>query len=267
METLLSLRWLIVIAAGYALLVFVAHRSLYHPAKYPEGWWDLQARLEARDVALTAADGVKLHAWFIEQPGAEVVTLFLHGNAGNVTHRGLAIAGIRAAGSSILMPDYRGYGKSEGSPSERGLYADATASYRWLIAQGYKPGNIVLHGESLGCAVAVELAAREAVRSLVLEAPFTSPRDVAGRIFPVLGPMLIWGFNSRARIGSIRVPLLVIHGAKDEIIALSIGKDLYETANQPKQLWVLDEAGHNDLVRTAGTEYSERLAAFYRLGG
>lgn len=263
METLLSLRWLILIVAGYGLLVFIAHRSLYHPSRHPEGWWDMQSRLEASDVWITASDGVKLHGWLVEQHDSPLMTLFLHGNAGNVTHRGLAIAAIRAAGSSVLIPDYRGYGKSEGSPSERGLYADAEAAYQYLLAKGHKPENIVLHGESLGSALAIELATRHKVKAMVLESPFTSPRDVAGRVFPVLGPLVIWGFNSRERIGKVKTPLLVIHGAADEIIHISIGKDLFEAANEPKQLWVLEQAGHNNLVVAAGREYSERLAKFY----
>lgn len=263
METLLSLRWLILILAGYAMLVIIAHRSLYHPAKYPQGWWDAQARLGAEDVTIRTSDGVNLHAWWVPQDDAKLVTLFLHGNAGNITHRALAMAAVRAAGSALLMPDYRGYGKSEGSPSEKGLYADGEAAFQHLLAKGYKPQDIVLHGESLGCAVAVELATRHAVKGIVLVSPFTSPRDVAGRVFPVLGSFVIWGYNSLDRIKQVKAPLLVIHGDKDEIIHVSLGKDLYEAANEPKHLWIIEGAGHNDLPVRAGQEYSERLAKFY----
>ena len=109
---------------------------------------------------LQAADGVKLHAWWLKAPGSRVATLFLHGNAGNVTHRAGHMLAIAEAGSSVLVIDYRGYGRSEGRPDEAGLYADAEAAYQHLLAAGYTPDRIVLHGESLGTAVAVELASR-----------------------------------------------------------------------------------------------------------
>lgn len=263
LEMLLAARWLLIIAAGFGLLVWVAHRSLYYPMRYPQGWWQEQARIGAVDVWLTTRDGVKLHGWYLQQPGAELVTLFLHGNAGNVTHRALAMAAIGAAGSSVLVIDYRGYGKSEGRPSERGLYADADAAYDYLVAQGHTPDKIIVHGESLGSAVAVELASRRPIKGLILESPFTTPRDVAGRVFPVLGPMVISGYDSLARIGKVRVPLFVIHGSADEIIHVSLGRDLFEAANPPKELWVVEGAGHNNLVAASGDAYIERVKAFH----
>lgn len=231
--------------------------------KAPEGWWQVQQEVGAEDVWLTAGDGVKLHGWWVGAKDAAVATLFLHGNAGNVTHRGAALREIAAAGSSVLIVDYRGYGKSEGSPSESGLYRDADAGYDWLLAKGFAENRIIIHGESLGTAVAVELAERKHCRGVVLEAPFSSARDVAGKVFPFVGPLVMWGFDSMARIGLLRAPLLVIHGDRDEVIDIELGRKLFAAAREPKRMWVIAGGGHNNIVEAGGPEYGRRLREFY----
>jgi uncharacterized protein len=260
-----ALALLLIAGCAWAALAWLAHRSAFFPMRYPDGWWGVQQELGAQDVWFTAGDGVTLHAWWLPRKDASVVTLFLHGNAGNVTHRGPAMREIAAAGSSVLLLDYRGYGKSEGSPSESGLYRDADAAYSWLLAKGHAESAIVIHGESLGTAVAVDLASRKRCRALVLEAPFSSARDVAGSVFPGLGPLLMWGFHSAAKIPKVHVPLLVIHGDADEVIDISLGRRLFEAANSPKQLWVLPGVGHNNIVEAAGPAYAARLRAFYAI--
>ncbi len=132
----------------------------------------------------------------LQQVGAELVTLYLHGNAGSVTHRYARIREITAAGSSVLMIDYRGHGKSGGRPTENGLYADAKTGYQLLEQMGFRPEQIVLHGESIGCAVAIHVASQNLCGGMVLEAPFTSAADVAQTVLPVVGPMLVRSFNS-----------------------------------------------------------------------
>lgn len=129
-----------------------------------------------------------VHGWWVAKPGACLTTLYLHGNVGNITHR-LGQQEITAAGSSALILDYRGYGKSEGWPTEMGLYQDSSAAYHYSINTGFTPKQIVLHGESLGTAVAVDLASRQGCAGLVLEAPFTSARYVAQATFPLVGPL------------------------------------------------------------------------------
>ncbi len=255
--------WPLVAASGYGLMCFLANRSIYYPMKYPQGFWDLQPQLGASDIWLRTSDALRIHGWLVGRPDARAVTLFLHGNAGNLTHRMNHIREITSAGSSILVIDYRGYGRSEGRPSEHGLYRDAEAGYQYLVHSGYKPERIVLHGESLGTAVAVDLAVRRRCGGLVLEAPFTSGRDVAGRALPLLGPFLTWGWDSKRGIPKVRTPVLVIHGTRDEVIPLDLGKKLFEAANQPKWFWVVENAGHNDILETAGSRYQKRLAAFY----
>jgi fermentation-respiration switch protein FrsA (DUF1100 family) len=244
-------------------LHYLAQAALYHPSKYPTGFWDVQAQLNAQDVWLRTRDGVRIHAWFVECPGSRLVTLFFHGNAGNVTHRYPHFQEIAAAGSSLLMIDYRGYGKSAGAPSEAGLYKDADAAFDWLLANHYTPAQIVIHGESLGSAVAVDLASRRACAGLVLEAPFTSAGEVAGTILPVVGPLVMRDFDSRSKIGRVHAPLLLIHGDRDEVIPYRLGQALFAAAPEPKTFWTVPGSGHNDILETAGPLYRVRLHAFY----
>jgi fermentation-respiration switch protein FrsA (DUF1100 family) len=250
--------------AVYLAIVYVAHQSLYFPAKYPEGSWEAQALLGASDVWLDTSDGVRVHAWSIPRAGAAWVTLHLHGNGGNITHRYPHYHEIQAAGSAVLALDYRGYGKSGGKPSESGLYRDAEAAYDYLLKAGYRANQIIVHGESLGTAVAVELASRRPCAGVVLEAPFTSASDVAGTVVPVIGSLAMWGFNSRARIGRVHVPVLMIHGDRDEVIPLRLGQALFAAALEPKSFWLVPGAGHNDIAEVAGARYGERLQSFYK---
>ena len=200
----------------------------------------------------------------MQRKDAPWVTLFLHGNAGNVTHRYQHIREISAAGSSILVLDYRGYGKSQGWPTEKGFYLDAATAYQHVLSLGYRPEQIIVHGESIGTSVAVEVASRNACGGVVLEAPFPSARDVARTVLPVLGPMLIWSFNSTKNMGRVRAPLLFIQGDEDEIIPIRLGQDLFAAAPEPKSFWIVRGATHNDILETAGPRYGERLRSFYQ---
>ncbi len=255
--------WPAVAAVGSGIVYWAANCAVFYPWKYPAGYWGAREQIGARDVWLRAADGVKLNAWWLEVPGSRLATLFLHGNAGNVTVRAGHLRAIAEAGSSVLVVDYRGYGRSEGRPDEAGLYADAEAAYQHLLAAGYTPDRIVLHGESLGTAVAVELASRRPVAGMILEAPFNAAREVARKVLPVLGPMVIRCFDSRERIKRVHVPLLVIHGDRDMIVPQALGRALFEEANEPKTFWSVAGADHNDLRQTAGPEYVKRLREFY----
>jgi uncharacterized protein len=249
---------LAVAVAVWGGLCLLARRSAFFPARYPQGRWTEQSRLGAQDVWLQA-DGNRLHAWWVEVPGATTATLFLHGNAGNLSHRGYAVEAVTAAGSSILVLDYRGYGKSEGSPSEAGLYADAQAAYDWLRGKGF--ARLVVHGESLGAAVAVDLASRNKVEGLILEAPFSSGRDMAAAVLPGVGPLVFWGWNSAAKITKVQAPLLLLHGDHDEVVPFRLGQRLFEAAKQPKTFWRAEGAGHNDLALHPG--YRRTLEAYF----
>jgi fermentation-respiration switch protein FrsA (DUF1100 family) len=257
------LAWSCAAILCYGFLCWRAERMMYYPMRYPEGAWSVQQSLGADDVWLNASDGTRLHSWWIDAPNAKFATVHLHGNGGNITHRDLSAQNILAAGSSVLLLDYRGYGKSDGRPSERGLYRDAEAAYDSVASRGFRPGQIIIHGESLGTAVATWLATKRPCAGVVLEAPFTSAKAVAARVLPVVGPALIWGYDNLSRINQVRAPLLIIHGDRDEIIAYEFGQQLFAAAGEPKSFWTIPGASHNDLHVIGRPEFPSRLAGFY----
>jgi len=250
-------------ALVYGAIWFVVSRLIFRPLRYPGGFWDTQAELGAQDVWLRTSDGLCLHAWFLEAPGSRLVTLYLKGNGTNLTNRKGHLRELVPAGSSVLILDYRGYGKSQGRPTERGLYRDADAGYDRLIGMGYQPAQIVLLGESLGSAVAVDLACRRPCAGVILECAFTSFSAMAGVFVPWVGRFFASGFNSLRKIGGVHAPLLVIHGERDTFAPYAMARALFEAANEPKSFWTVEGAGHIDIVQVAGPLYRARLQAFY----
>jgi fermentation-respiration switch protein FrsA (DUF1100 family) len=257
------LGWSLVAAAGGGAVWFWAQRSIYFPTRYPNGYWETRERVGAVDVWIMTRDGVKLHGWWIAPPGARLATLYLHGNGGNITHRQLHMHELPEAGTALLLIDYRGYGKSDGWPTEKGLYADAEAGYEHLLKQGFAANRIVVYGESLGTSVAVDLAARREVAGVVLEAPFTSASDVAARMLPVVGPLVMRSYNTRAKIGRVRAPIFILQGDQDEVIPFELGQALYAAAPEPKQFWRVAGAHHSDIPEFAPAEYREKMRAFF----
>jgi uncharacterized protein len=239
---------------------------IYYPTRYPDGDWARQAGIGAQDRWLAAADGTRLNAWWFPKSDARFTTLYLHGNGGNVTHRIDHARAILSAGSAFFALDYRGYGKSEGHPSECGFYEDAEAAYADLLELGYAPNRIILHGESLGTAVAVHLALNKRCAAVILESAPMSLSKMAGRVLPILGPLAAHGYDTYTMMRRLHVPLFVIHGDADEIVPFSHGQAIFRAANQPKYLWRVPGAHHNDLLYVAGSEYKEHLRTFYESG-
>lgn len=240
-----------------AALAWFGNRSIYFPMKYPEGDWNQGAT----DFWIETQDKVRIHGWYSAASSNRVV-LFLHGNAGNVTHRTYKMERLNAAGLNVLVIDWRGYGRSEGWPTEAGLRKDARAAYERLKEKGFDASRILLYGESLGTTVATLLAAEVPCAALVLEAPFPSVQAVAGKVLPLLGPLLVRGYNAEAVIGRVSVPKLFIHGDRDEVIDLALGQRLFKAAAEPKEFWLVGGAGHNDIAEVAGEQYTERLRGF-----
>lgn len=223
------------------------------------------AGLPFEDVWLRTEDGLRLHGWFVPREGARVTLLVLHGNAGNIGHRVAWIEMVRGASAHVLIFDYRGFGRSEGKPFEEGLYRDARAAYGWWeAARGRSGEKLVLLGESLGGAVATELATRAPVAGLIVQSSFTSARDMARTMLPLglLQPLAGVRFDSAARISNLRCPKLVIHGDRDEIVPFRLGRRLFELAAPPKEFYTVAGAGHNDLPWVGGAEYIRRIARF-----
>jgi hypothetical protein len=220
--------------------------------------------VDAEQVWLASEDGLRLHAFHLRAPGgASRAILLLHGNAGNASHRLPLAAAFARLGADVLLLDYRGYGLSAGRPSEAGVYADARAALAHLEARGFAAERVVLLGQSLGGAVAVDLAQERRLAGVVLESTFSSLSDVARSAFGPLGSLLVRGrFDSAAKISRLRAPLLVLHGDRDEIVPFELGRALFAAAPEPKRFEALTGAGHNDVAQTGGPEYFARIGRF-----
>jgi fermentation-respiration switch protein FrsA (DUF1100 family) len=222
---------------------------VFQPAPYPAGDWLAGPGLE--DAWVGSSGGVTLHGWFAEAKQPRAVVLYTHGNGGNITSRRGVLRLYRdRLNTSVLVFDYRGYGRSTGVPTEGGVLDDARAARRWLaLRTGVREADIVLVGHSLGGGVAVDLAARDGARGLVLEGTFTNLPDVAFSHVPLLPYHLFMRnrLDSIAKIASYQGPLLQAHGDADRIVRFELGRELFEAANEPKRFVPVQGCGHNDL--------------------
>lgn len=241
-----------------ALLAYMSameNRFLYFPVR------ELQATpgdygLRGEELRLTASDGVALYGWWIRAGGRQVVLLF-HGNAGNISHR-LDRAKLFAdrLGVDLFLVDYRGYGRSQGKPSEAGLYRDGLATYEAARARGFAAERIVLMGESLGCAVAADVAVTRPSAGVALETPFLSVPALARKHYPFVPTFLIRSrFDLESKIRRVTPPKLFLVAERDEIAPASHGRKLFELAAPPKELFVIPGAGHNDTYVVGGERY------------
>lgn len=217
------------------------------------------------DVSFAASDDVQLHGWFV--PGQEDVTwLWFHGNAGNISDRLENLELLHdELGVSVFLFDYRGYGRSEGSPSEEGTYRDGEAALAYLRSRAdVDPDRIVYFGRSLGAGVAVELALGEPPFALILESPVPSIPELARRHYPFLPvwPLIGTKYDSKGKIDKVAAPLLVLHGDEDDVVPFAAGRELFEAANEPKEFYTIRGAGHNDTYLVGGEEYFGVLQRF-----
>ena len=203
--------------------------------------------LDYEDVSLTTRDNEVLHGWYVPAKNPAGVVLFLHGNAGNISHRLDSIKIFHELDLDVLIIDYRGYGQSSGSASEQGTYLDAQAAWDYLVdKRGIAPGKIVIFGRSLGAAVASWLAARTTPGAVILESSFSSGVDMAGRLYPFLPTRLITRLKYPVKeyVKQISSPLLVVHSQQDEIIPFDMGQSVFAAAPEPKEMLVLS-GDHN----------------------
>ncbi len=259
-----ALRLVLIVCLLGGLLLLLEKRFIYFPTRGHDVT-PSELGLAREDVWLVAEDGVRIHGWYLPVREARWVTLVSHGNAGNISHRldrALLLQG--RLRSSVFLYDYRGYGASEGSPDEAGTYRDARAAYRYLVEQKHvKADELVLFGESLGCAVALELAVERPAAALVLEAPFTSVPDVArATLLAPLAPFVRTRYDNLARISRLRMPLLVMQGDRDEVIPPALGRRLFDAAPEPKRYYAIPGAGHNDTYLVGGAAYWQALSDF-----
>ena len=225
--------------------------------------------LDFEDVFPTAQDGVRLHGWLV--PAAEPIglLLFAHGNAGNISHRLDNVARLIRAGLSVLIFDYRGYGRSQGRISEQGMYLDAQAAFDLALERARGEGlKTVIFGRSLGGVAAVQLAAehppaREA-KGVILESTFTNLADMARLHFPLplAGKAVKGRMDSLGRIGRVGSPLLFFHGDRDDLVPRELGRKLFGAAPEPKEFVTIQGAGHNDTYALAGEWYFDKIRSF-----
>ncbi|HVF43767.1 MAG TPA: alpha/beta hydrolase [Pyrinomonadaceae bacterium] len=279
-ECMLALRYLLIsilviavvaLPAGFYMLRRFEREATFHPERAAVGGlW--RVPVGAEEVWFKTADGLRLYGWLFHprdgQAAASVI--YFHGNGGNLSYCGWVGKELAARGFDVLVFDYRGYGRSEGAPAgERELYADADAAYDFVTkGRGVAPGRLALYGQSLGTAAAIDLASRRECGALVAESGLSSAADMAGAIMPWL-PRFVRGLtknklDSASKIARVSCPVLVVHGARDELIPAEQGRRLYDAARGPKQLKVIEGAGHNDLSNVGGAKYIDSLADFVR---
>ena len=215
-------------------------------------------------VWLMAGDGTRLHAWFVPATTARGTLLFNHGNAGNIGDRLDSISLFHSLGLNVLIFDYRGFGESEGKPSEQGTYLDAKAAWDYLLEERMiSPQEIIIFGRSLGAAMAADLASQNLSAGVILESTFTSVPDMAASLYPWLPVRWLsrYQYNNLDKVDRITSPLLVMHSRADEIIPFAHGERLFAHANEPKQFLELN-GGHNDGYHVSRKVYVKAMQQF-----
>ena len=223
--------------------------------------------LDYREIFFHTEDGRKLHGWIFPLQENSPFILFCHGNAGNISHRLDNIKRLLDQGLPVFIFDYRGYGKSAGAPSEKGIYLDGLAAYDYLVREErVDPKNIIVFGRSLGAAVAIDISLKRKVRAIILESAFTSTKDMAKTmlLFGLLSPLLPPNYNNLKKIVQVDVPKLIIHGTKDNIVPYAMGEKLFAASTAPKFFFPLEGAGHNDTYFVDPRTYFNTLSAFAR---
>ncbi len=250
---------LLVLLFGQTRLMYFPSRQIINTPK--------DTGLDYEDLRLMTSDGVRIAAWWIpgEHPQTPVI-LFAHGNGGNISYRLPYMRIFQQMGLASLFFDYRGYGESEGEPSEQGTYLDGSASWQYLTqTRGIAPQRIIIYGESLGGGIATYLAAKYQPAGLILGSTFTSVPDRAKELFPLMPIDLIaqFQYNNLERLGQIHVPVLIIHSPQDEIIPFHHGRRLYEAANEPK-FFLEIQGSHNEGFLDSLPIYQAGIEQFVR---
>ena len=261
--------WIILglIACGYIgiiLLMFLFQEKLLYFPEKDMVFTPKHFQMDYENINFTTKDNTKLHGWFIEAPNPKYVVLFCHGNAGNISHRIDTIASFYKWGLSTFIFDYRGYGKSKGVPNEKGTYQDIQAAWNYLIKQKkLNPKEIIIAGRSLGGSIAAWLACRVKPKMVVLESTFTSLPKLGQQIYPYFPVKYITRlrYNTKKSVKNIKVPILIIHSNTDELIPFNHGRELFKSANAPKEFLKI-YGGHGDGFMVSKDIYSKKWKEF-----
>jgi len=276
-ETTGSSRWLgvslaaIGVAGGVGLadlfLRRFQHQQTYGPTRFPDGSWDPHQRgVPVRNVFFQSLDGVRLHGWWLPREEARGTLIFFHGSAGNLGGHVEALQALSRLPVSLFAFDYRGYGRSDGGPSEEGLFQDGRAALRYVIEElGQPAAKVLLYGHSLGGAVAIETALQPpGGAGLVVQSSFTDVKNMARALFPSLP--LHWvarnQFRSIHKVARLELPKLFVHGTADQKVPPDHTRALFEAASEPKDLFWVEGAEHGDVHRRGGLAYLQRLERF-----
>jgi fermentation-respiration switch protein FrsA (DUF1100 family) len=261
------LKWLVALAAigyvgGLAALLLLQRSFLFPIPQTARTAPGAAGFPQAEEHVLATLDGEKVIVWHVPAKPGHPVVLYFHGNGDFLAGFFGRFRDVIADGTGIVALSYRGYAGSTGRPSEQGLLCDAAAAYAFTSAR-YAADRIVLWGFSLGSGVAVALAAEQPVARLILEAPYSSIADVAASAFPIFPVRLVMRdpFRSDQRIARVKVPLLIMHGARDATIPIHFGERLYALAHEPKQFVRFPEGGHNDLDSYGATKTARQFMA------
>jgi fermentation-respiration switch protein FrsA (DUF1100 family) len=254
---------------GWAVVLYLMQpRFLYRPVRdvvyTPE-----ELGLDYENVVFKSKDGVALNGWWVPAANSRFTVLFCHGNGGNIMHRLDSINVLNELGLSCFIFDYRGYGSSEGKPSEEGTYLDVLAAYEWLTeSKKIRAERIIVFGRSLGGSIAAQLAAKVRPRGLVLESCFTSYADMGARFYPYMPVRRFarFGYRTVDYVKQIHCPVLLVHSRNDDVIPFEFGLALYDAAKEPKE-FIEIRGGHNDgfllsseVYKTAWTKWISSLA-------
>lgn len=247
--TNLAIAVLVAYAAVAVGIVLLQRRLMYHPNKHisaPEQY----GLLGVQDIMIKSKDGTPIQIWQREARDGYPTILYFHGNAGNLADRAAKFSAMIDYGYGLLALSYRGFGKSGGEPEERGIYRDARAVVDYALTQLHiPPKKLIYFGESLGSGVAVQMASENAPGLLMLEAAYTSVETRSAELFPYVlfaRTLVRDKYNSMAKIRSVRAPLVMIHGARDDTIPLRHGRELFAAAHEPKSMIVYPDVNHTD---------------------
>ncbi len=253
-----------VIYALFCAALFILQDSIIYQPRREMILSPSSVGLQYEEVRFRTPDGVALYGWFVPagKPSVEVL-LFFHGNAGNISHRLDSIRIFHDLGLNIFIFDYRGYGLSEGTPSEEGLYTDGKAALGFLIEKGYSPEDVIAFGRSLGGAVAAKISSETPPAALILESTFTSLAAMASRVAPLFPVrfLLRSGYPTDRILPGVRCPILVVHSPDDDIIPFSNGMKLFGLASEPKT-FLRTRGSHNEGFLISGPLYTDGLASF-----
>jgi fermentation-respiration switch protein FrsA (DUF1100 family) len=261
-----ALRLLAGLLVLYLVLRWFEHHQVYLPSRRMEATGRELGR-PFEDVYFPTTDGLRLHGWFFpadaDSAQRHLALLLCHGNAGNISYRLDHAGALLETGASVFLFDYRGYGRSQGRPSEEGTYLDAQAAHAWLRQKGFSGTNIIVIGESLGGGVSSGLALRETIGGLILQSTFTSIPDLGAELFPWL-PVRWLGtirYDTRARLPRIRVPVMILQSRDDTLIRFHHAERNFAAANEPKTLWEI-HGDHNSFLEAGRERYRDGIKDF-----